>query len=146
MTTIEITLIVAVIFLALLVLYAIRLIVTTCRACAKTTHTIEAVKRQLDDLGHEPKNLLRHVNEITADIRNKMKLINPLFLALHNIGKTCEEKTARHHSSVCPCCKSRHAMHEMGEEDSSTSQCLLQLALIGAKMWQEYQQHDKERR
>ncbi len=142
MTTIEITLIVAVTFLALLVLYAIRLIVTTCRACEKTTHTIEAVKRQIDDLGHEPKNLLRHTNEITADIRNKMKLIHPLFAALHNIGKTCEEKTARHQNSVCPSCRSK--MHETEQQDSTTSECLLQLALIGAKMWQEYQ--NKERR
>lgn len=144
MTTIEITLIVTVILFALLVLYAIKLLSTSCQLFERAIRTLDAVKKQLEDLDHEPKNLLRHTNELTADLTHKMKKLNPFFDALHNMGQSLECKTSSHHTP-CSCSYCRSKMLCNQENTSNSLSSFVHLAKAGAKIWEEYQEYKKGR-
>ena len=136
MTPLENLILVIGLAFVVLVIFLAKFLYTSCKTLQKVTQTLEAVQKQVDDLGHEPRDILHHTNEIALDIQTKMKCINPLFRALSNIGEGLEHKTAMHRGiCVCRCCKAELDASDVVEENTVT-QCI-HLALLGARILQD---------
>ena len=116
MSNIEIILLIASLAFIVLVIYLIKLIRASCRTLKKVNRATESLQRQLDDLGHRPRDLLQHANEISANLHGKMKRLDGYFKSASDFGRQ-------------PSFYSRKN-HEEGVTD------FVELALLGLNLWQ----------
>lgn len=136
MTPLEISFLVIALAFVVLVIFLGKFLHTTCKTLQKVTQTLEAVQRQVDDLGHEPRNIFQRTNEIACDVQAKMKCIDPLFRALSNVGEGLEFKTSMYRDvSICRCCKAKLDASNAFEENNVT-RCI-RLALLGIRILQD---------
>jgi uncharacterized protein YoxC len=131
MTPVDIAITLSALAFVVLVVFLARLLHSTCK-------TLQKVQKQLDDLGHEPRDVLLNTNQLANDIQAKMKCLDPLFYALANVGVGLESKTASLcDSAVCRCCRAKLTAEKANEE--TTAMRYARLALLGASIWQDLQ-------
>ena len=92
MSTLEIIVLVAVVAFFILAIFGAMFLYSTCKAMQKVTQTLESIKKQIDDLDHEPRELLHHANEITSNVHGKMKCLDPIFHSVKRVGEGLEER------------------------------------------------------
>ena len=137
MTTVEIILLVVAIAFVFLSIYLVRLICASCKTLSKINQTVDSLQKQLDDLGHEPRDLIHHVNEISADVQGKMKSIDPLFRAVSNVGEELELRTALlKEKSLYKYFRSKSASFSSLEDDTPVE--FIEWALLGINLWQKF--------
>lgn len=141
MSVVEIIFLIIAISFVVLVIFFIKLFCSASKTLDKATQTIESLQRQLDDLGHEPRNLIRHANEISANTVEKMKQLNPFFRAIANIGEEIEYKTAQSKETLL-CRHLRSKSYGASEARESQLAELIEWGLLGVSIWQKF----KERR
>ena len=124
MTTIEIIFLVIAIAFVLLVGYVIML-------ASQARKTLQSLQKQLDDLGHEPRDFMRHSKEIAIDIHHKLKYIDPLFCALF---KSCKREES---SSFCSYIKHQAKVHPTESEENTMTE-LLEWGLLGLQLWKKF--------
>jgi uncharacterized protein YoxC len=131
MTPVDIAIIISAVAFVVLVVFLARLLHNTCK-------TLHKVQMQLDDLGHEPRDVLLNTNQLASDIQAKMKCLDPLFYALANVGVGLESKTSSLcDTSVCSCCRAKRTSERDTEETAAMRYA--RLALVGASIWQDLQ-------
>lgn len=96
MNTIEIIFLIIAIAFAVLVVFLAYVSVATYRAFTNLAQLTSSLKRQVDDLGHSPRTLINHANEISGNIHHKMKCLDPMFHSISNIGKKFEANTSKY--------------------------------------------------
>lgn len=79
---------------AALVVFLIRTLNTVQEALKETNQTIAEVQRDLNDVSGEVKGLIRNTNQITMDLRQKMRALDSLFGTVENVGDALEGVTA----------------------------------------------------
>lgn len=87
MTNIEVILLIIAIAFVVLVVFLTK-------AIFSLTKTLELIQTKINSLGDEPEKLMKNVNEISTDVNQKMKCLNPLFYSISNVGSCLESKTA----------------------------------------------------
>ncbi|WP_058301390.1 DUF948 domain-containing protein [Gorillibacterium timonense] len=90
----EISVAVIAIAFAALVLFLIRTLHTLQVTLKDTNKTIVEVQRELNEVSTEVKGLIRNTNQITLDVRTKMKALDSLFGTVENVGDTLEGVTS----------------------------------------------------
>jgi uncharacterized protein YoxC len=140
MTPIEVAFLVFDVVFIIIAIFLIKFLKNASCTLQQTTRTVEAIHQQLDDLGHEPKELVHRVNEISADIQNKMKCVDPLFRALSNVGEGIECRSlAYRDAAFCRCCGAKLPSKDSSpgnSQESSVIQCI-NLAIAAATLWQD---------
>ncbi len=120
---------VEIIFLVIAVAFVV-LVVCLCRLICRACKTLKKVNEMIDDLDHQPKDILNQANEISVNLNSKLKRLDPIFRAVENCGTEWECKTAlRNERLFCKCCKSKVASEEVEATD------FIQLALMGINLW-----------
>ena len=79
---------------AALVVFLIRTLRSLSEVLAQTNAAVHELKHQLHDISLEATRLLRHTNEVTVDVRNKLHSIDPVVDSVKNIGEAVHEVTA----------------------------------------------------
>lgn len=131
MTPVEIAVLVCALAFVVLVVFLINFLCTLCK-------TLTALRKQVEDLGHEPRDILHHTHEVVADVQGKMKCLDPLFHAISNVGEGLEFKTSAFKEvSICRCCKAKLDAANAGEEN--TAMRFMRLALVATRIWQDLQ-------
>jgi uncharacterized protein YoxC len=93
MTPIEITFALIGIGFIVLVIYLVRVLSTA-------NCLLNSVKKQIGDLGHEPRTLIHNLSHISKDLSYKIQMLDPLFNTLSNVGSIIEDKSERLASRV----------------------------------------------
>lgn len=122
MTPFEIILLIFALAFVLLVIFLAKLLNTA-------SNTLSSVQKQIEDLGHEPRNLVRHANEIAVNLNHKLKNLDPLFHTVANIGEALECKTTR---SPQP----EHGEKVQWNSEESKWSDVADLVIAGANLWQ----------
>ncbi|OZB90518.1 DUF948 domain-containing protein [Paenibacillus sp. XY044] len=78
---------------AVLVVYLIKTLLAAKSSLEKTTQTLQEVQSTIDELSYEIKQIVRHANDITADVEHKMKQIDPVMNSVKNLGEVLSEVT-----------------------------------------------------
>lgn len=135
MTPSEIIFLVIGIAIVVLVIFLVRTLFIAGKTLKKVNHLIVSVQKQVDNLGHEPRNLLRNVNDISSDFNSKMKCLNPLFGAVEDVGEGLQFKTNSF--------KERFQQNRVKEErnvdgEDEPYKDLVDLVTLGVKFWSKY--------
>jgi uncharacterized protein YoxC len=139
MTTVEIIFAIIALGFILLVIFGVRFLCVGCKTLNKVNETVDSVKRQLDDLGHEPRDLMHHTNEISAEILTKMKHLDPFFRAAANIGEELECKTYFYkENAFCKFISSKFRPTDECKENTVV-ECI-EWALVGINLWKKLKQ------
>lgn len=122
MTPNEIIFLIVALTFILLVIFLIRFICVSCKTLNKVTETTDSLKKQLDSLGLEPRDLMRHTNEISLDLRNKLRHLEPFFKATENIGTSFEYKSSSY--------------RQIPEENTLNE--IIDWVVLGMSLWQRF--------
>lgn len=128
MTPSEITLMIIAVAVLILVIFLAKFLVTACKTLNKVNHTLGAVQRQIDGLGHEPGHLIKHVSEVSGDIHKVLKCCEPLYRSISQSYECSECK---------PSSKSSY-LNGKEENTSDTSADLIKFCILGLNLWQKY--------
>ncbi|MFB5678623.1 DUF948 domain-containing protein [Paenibacillus terreus] len=79
---------------AVLVFFLVRTLRSASASLEKVTDTLLEVQKTINELSYEVKQMLRHANDITVDVENKMKQIDPVVTTVKNLGDVLAEITA----------------------------------------------------
>ncbi|WP_052339791.1 DUF948 domain-containing protein [Gorillibacterium massiliense] len=79
---------------AALVVFLIRTLHLLQESLKETNQTISNVQKDLNDVNGEVKGLIRNTNQITMDLRQKMKSLDSLFGTVENVGDALEGVTS----------------------------------------------------
>ncbi|SDE07848.1 Uncharacterized protein YoxC, contains an MCP-like domain [Paenibacillus sp. UNCCL117] len=90
---IEISVAVVAIAFAALVVYLIRTLKSVTELLSQTNVTMKEIQGQIGGISVEATELLRHTNEVTVDVRNKLQSIDPVVYSVKNIGDAVQEVT-----------------------------------------------------
>lgn len=87
---------VAVVALAFVVLvfFLVRTLATLQKSLTEINHTLTEVREDLNGVSTEVKGLIRNTNQITLDLRTKMKSLDSVFDTVDNVGATLEVVTS----------------------------------------------------
>ncbi|WP_068467947.1 DUF948 domain-containing protein [Candidatus Protochlamydia phocaeensis] len=112
----------------------------------QVNHLIVDARKQLDDIGFEAKKAVEHTNEISADLKEKMESLDPLFKSVANVGEVLEYKTeelkqkAIHSSSipeaVAPALIPPQNERKHTDKEDVIVADVLELAGLGIRLWQ----------
>lgn len=86
-------LIIAVAF-AVLTVFVVQTLRTVQETLKETNRTIKELKEDVNEVTVEVQGLIRNTNQITADVRSKMKTLDPLFDSVENVGGALEGVTS----------------------------------------------------
>lgn len=98
---VEVCIAISTIAFVLLVIFLIITLRSSCATLKKTKHTLTKVEGDLKEISTESVTLLKNVNELTVDIKEKAESLNFLFSPLlklsrgrtHRTKNTCEKLT-----------------------------------------------------
>ncbi|MEK8130925.1 DUF948 domain-containing protein [Paenibacillus filicis] len=90
---IELSVAVVAIAFAALVVYLIKTLRSVTDLLSQTNVTIREIQGQISGISVEATELLRHTNEVTLDVRNKLHSIDPVVDSVKNIGDAVQEVT-----------------------------------------------------
>jgi uncharacterized protein YoxC len=90
---IELSVAVIAIAFAALVVYLIQTLRSVTDLLSQTNVTIREIQGEISGLSLEATELLKHTNEVTIDVRNKLHSIDPVVDSVKNIGDAVQEVT-----------------------------------------------------
>lgn len=90
---IEICLVVSSIAFVILVIFLIMTLHNSCATLKKTKHTLTKVEGELKEISMESIILLKNVNDLTIDIKEKSEALSFLFAPLLNLSRKKSHKT-----------------------------------------------------
>ncbi len=129
MTPLEITLLLVYSALVILIIFLVALIVKICKV-------LNTLQKHLDDIGHEPREILQNINNATAELSSGVKSVSPFFRMFSNFGEALESKSANYKES---CFWKRHkAKVEEPKHESNRSQEIADFVTLGLNLWQKY--------
>ncbi|MEO3945535.1 DUF948 domain-containing protein [Gorillibacterium sp. CAU 1737] len=91
---VEVSIALVAVAFAVLVIFLVRTLNMVQASLKETNQTISDVQRELNDVSGEVKGLIRNTNQITMDVRHKMKALDSLFGTVENVGDTLEGVTS----------------------------------------------------
>lgn len=131
--------IIAIAFVAL-VLYVIALIKALRVTLGQVNQTLVEVRKQLDEVGNEAKEVIEHTNQLSFDLKQKMESLDSLFKSVANIGDVLEHQTA---SLKKGSVEAKHSSLDFTETEKKTPlpglikvADILELAGMGIRLWQ----------
>lgn len=74
----------------------IYLVVALVKTLNSITLTFNSLESQIQNLDEEPRKLLTQANELSININDKMKCLDPLFHIASNIGERIEYRTEKY--------------------------------------------------
>ncbi|MBP1153907.1 MULTISPECIES: DUF948 domain-containing protein [unclassified Paenibacillus] len=77
-----------------LVIFIIMTLRSVSELLVQTNTTIQEIQGQIQGISTEAAELLRHTNEVTMDVRNKLHSIDPVVYSVKNIGDAVQEVTS----------------------------------------------------
>lgn len=77
-----------------LVIFLVRTLATLQKSLTEINHTLTEVREDLNGVSTEVKGLIRNTNQITLDVRTKMKSLDSVFETVDNVGATLEVVTS----------------------------------------------------
>lgn len=84
---IEVCIAVSTIAFIVLVVFLIMMLRNSCATLQKTKHTLTKIEGELKEISSESIILLKNVNDLTVDIKEKAKSLNFLFLPLLKLSQ-----------------------------------------------------------
>ncbi|MFC4779133.1 DUF948 domain-containing protein [Paenibacillus sp. GCM10023252] len=78
---------------AALVVYAILTLRKTMSSLDETNKTLAEVRGSVNELTGEAKKLIRNANQVTADVKGKMKAVDPIIESAHDVGEVIQNVT-----------------------------------------------------
>lgn len=77
-----------------LVIFIIMTLRSVSELLVQTNTTIREIQGEIQGISNEAAELLRHTNEVTVDVRNKLHSIDPVVYSVKNIGDAVQEVTS----------------------------------------------------
>ncbi|MBC8081205.1 MAG: DUF948 domain-containing protein [Gorillibacterium sp.] len=90
----EISVAVVALAFVILVFFLVRTLTVVQQSLQEMNYTINNLQEELNDVSSEVKGLIRNTNQITLDLRTKMKSLDSLFGTAENVGDTLEVVTS----------------------------------------------------
>jgi uncharacterized protein YoxC len=139
MTVFDICLIIISLSFFVLVIYLILLIVSLRKTLSKVNRSMVLLQKRVEELGHQPRDLIHTINAISADVYGKLRSLDPLFRSLHNVGEGVENKTKSFKEKTF-WVPGREKLRDefQDEDDHGTASDLLDWALLGVNIWQKF--------
>lgn len=78
---------------ACLVVFGIMTLRKTMSALDQTNQTLAEVRNVVHGLSGEAKGLIHSANEVTRDVKGKMKAVDPLIASAHDVGEVVHDIT-----------------------------------------------------
>ncbi|GGF89780.1 hypothetical protein GCM10010912_38680 [Paenibacillus albidus] len=88
---IELSVALAAVAFAVLVFFLIKTLKSAKDSLDKVSQTLQEVQKTIDELTYEVKTTVRHANDITADVQNKIQKIDPIMDSVKNLGDVLSE-------------------------------------------------------
>lgn len=129
-TITEVMLIISLIALVVLVIFLIKLIGSIQETLKQVQLLLGATQKQLNDLGSEPKNILCQANEISKNLLEKIRSLDPWFHILSEVGEDLEHKVHRWNRKI-PC--RTFCDQEPNLEVSDLLECVLSIVKVWKK-------------
>jgi uncharacterized protein YoxC len=142
MTNIDIIFLVIALAFVVLVGFLARLTYVATKTLKKVNITINLVQKQLANLGHEPRELIHNINDLSHDLNVKLKCLNPFFRSLSNLGEGLEKKTSSFKNKTFWKKQPSDGVNSEQNPEASKLADLVNWTLLGIKIWQQF----KERR
>src|SRR3954468_21324376 len=76
-----------------LVVYLIRILLKGMGSLEETNKTLTEVRNAIHGLTQESKQLIHTANQITTDVKGKMKTVEPIFESAHDVGEALNSVT-----------------------------------------------------
>ena len=150
---IELCIAVIAIAFVILVIYLIITMKVVRITLVQLNHTLIEGRKQLTELAIETKRVIRHGDQISIDIDEKINAFTPLFKTIKNLGKILEDNTSSFEnalskkvhsviSSQKDIFNSRRSLNEnLNEKESITNSVkiledVLKVTAIGIRLWQ----------
>ncbi|EGL15955.1 MULTISPECIES: DUF948 domain-containing protein [Paenibacillus] len=89
----QISLAVIAIAFVVLVVFLVKTLRSVTDLVAQTNQTIQQVQQQVTVVSQEANELLRHTNEVSLDVRNKLHALDKTFYTIKNVGDVVSEIT-----------------------------------------------------
>jgi uncharacterized protein YoxC len=119
-----------------LVYFLVRTLTAVQTSLKETNETIVQIQGTLDDVTTEVKGLIRNTNQITLDVRNKMKALDSLFGTVENVGDTLEGVTSSLRSASASFMSNVKTNIQTTEQPSKKVYKVLNLAGSVYDIWQ----------
>ncbi|MCY9589296.1 DUF948 domain-containing protein [Paenibacillus chitinolyticus] len=89
----QISLAVIAVAFVVLVVFLVKTLRSVTDLVAQTNQTIQQVQQQVTVVSQEANELLRHTNEVSLDVRNKLHALDKTFYTIKNVGDVVSEIT-----------------------------------------------------
>ncbi|QGQ96338.1 DUF948 domain-containing protein [Paenibacillus psychroresistens] len=76
-----------------LVVYLIRILIKGMGSLEETNKTLSEVRNAIHGLTQESKQLIHTANQITTDVKGKIKTVEPIFESAHEVGEALHSVT-----------------------------------------------------
>lgn len=146
MTAFDISFLIIAIAFAILVVFLVLFIVSLRKTLKRVDQSIVILQKKVNELGHEPQELIHNASAITADIYGKLRYLDPLFRTVHNLGESLETKTSRFKEKTFWVPNRKLGEPTFEEEEGhkqSTASDVLEWALLGINIWKKFKKGER---
>ncbi|UUZ81560.1 DUF948 domain-containing protein [Paenibacillus sp. P26] len=127
-----------------LVVYLIQTLKNVSSLLTQTNDTIKELQTQIGGISAEATELLRHTNEVTVDVRNKLHSLDPLVYSVKHIGDAVSEITASFkQASATVAGTIRTQVENSRLLKSGKAAGLVQAVPIALGLWERFRNKDK---
>ncbi|WP_201317598.1 DUF948 domain-containing protein [Paenibacillus sp. EPM92] len=141
---IEISVAVVAIAFAALVVFLIQTLRSVSDLLGQTNMVIREMQEQMNGISTEAVELLRHTNEVSVDVRNKLHSIDSVVDSVKNIGDAVQEVTSSvKQASTAVAGTIRNSVPKDPKTAGETAQHVLQTVPIVIELWQKWRERKK---
>jgi uncharacterized protein YoxC len=106
----------------------------------KLDQTLNSLQKQIDALDKAPRQLLDNVNEISANLQQKMVCLDPLFRSIANLSAGLESSSSRYKEALLlECLQKKLRNNESASKIDNVAEGI-ELALQGIALWKKLKQ------
>ncbi|MCZ8516228.1 DUF948 domain-containing protein [Paenibacillus filicis] len=136
---IEISVAVVAIAFVALVIFLIQTLRNVSELLAQTNVTMKELQTQMNGISAEATELLRHTNEVTVDVRNKLHSLDPAVHSIKHIGDAVSEVTSSFKQASATVADTIHTQVEHSKllKDGAAAG-LIQAVPIAVGLWERF--------
>lgn len=142
---IQVSIAVVAIAFAVLVVFLIQALRNVSSLLAQTNVTIKELQTQINGLSVEATELLRHTNEVTVDVRNKLHSLDPVVYSIKHVGDAVSEVTSSFKTATSTVAGTlREQVKDSKVLKDGKAAVVLQAVPIVMGLWQNYKKKKNE--
>ncbi|WP_068775464.1 DUF948 domain-containing protein [Paenibacillus sp. FJAT-26967] len=124
-----------------LVVFLVKTLRSVTELVAQTNQTIQQVQQQLTVVSQEANELIRHTNEVSVDVRNKLQALDKTFYTIKNVGDVVNEiSTSVRQTSATVTSSMRNKVEKELNSPKSIVNRIAPLVPVALDMWKRIKQ------